>query len=134
MPTCFTSLRQLFKVSVEPAGMYRCEMWALLSVFSASRHPPSLIALYRMGHVLKKRHCTLLRRSTCRRAHLCCVCIRMLHELGLEPLVHTYTRRSVRGWNSLVALPDSSAYRSALHQNVTDAVTAQAPVSVHRHK
>lgn len=120
VPTCFTSLRQLFKVSVEPAGLYGCEVWGLLSVLSAGRDPPSLAALYRMDHVLEKRRCTLLRRWFHLPQSTPLLC--MLHELGLEPLVHTYIRRAVRWWNSLVALPDSSPYRSALRQNVADGV------------
>jgi len=45
----------------------------------------------------------------------------LLHELGLQPLSHEYTRRAVRLWNTLVAMPTDSPYRLALVQNVSDA-------------
>jgi hypothetical protein len=120
VPTCFTSLRQLFKVSVEPAGLYGCEIWGLLSVCGPGQGPPSLDALYRMDHVLEKRRCAVLRRWFQLPQSTPSLC--MLHELGLEPLVHIYIRRAVRWWNCLVVLPEDSPYKAALRQNVADGV------------
>jgi hypothetical protein len=124
VPTCIVSLRQLFKVSVEPAGLYGCEIWGLLTVCDASSEPPSLGALYRMDHALERRRCATLRRWLLLPQSTPLLC--MLHELGLEPLVHTYVRRAVRWWNCLVALPDSSPYKAVLRQNVADGVQSWA--------
>ena len=50
----------------------------------------------------------------------------LLHELGSEPLVHCYVRRAVRFYNCLVELDAASVYRSALQQNIDDALSTRS--------
>jgi hypothetical protein len=108
------------KVSVQPAGLYACEIWGLLSVQNICREPPGLAALYALADPLEKKRCQILKqwlRLPNSTPHLC-----LLHELGLEPLMHVYVRQAVRWWNSVVAMPEDSPYRDALAQNAVDGV------------
>ncbi len=74
--------------------------------------------------MLEKRRCAILRQWFHLPQSTPSLC--MLHELGLEPLVHTYVRQAVRWWNCLVAMPDASPYKPALRQNVADGVQGWA--------
>lgn len=123
VPTCFTSIMQLLKVSVFPAGLYGCEIWGLLSIQSWSKHLgfPSINAFYSMADPLEKSRAEVLRRWFHLPKGTPLICL--LHELGLEPLVHCYIRRSVRLWNCLAAMDRGSPYRDALSQNVSDGLS-----------
>ena len=125
VPTCFESIRQLLKVSVQPAGLYACEIWGLLSLRGICREPPTLPVLYALADPVEKQRCHIVKqwfRLPTGTPHLS-----MLHELGLEPMVHVYVRQAVRWWNCLVSMREESPYRDVLAQNVVDGVDGRVP-------
>ena len=125
VPTCFTSILQLLKVSVLPAGLYGCEVWGLLSMQGWHKHHgwASLESFYSLSDPLEKSRAVILRRWLYLPKGTPLLCA--LHELGFEPMVHCYVRRAVRFWNCLVTLDDDSPYKDALKQNVTDGLSAR---------
>ena len=125
VPTCFTSILQLLKVSVMPAGLYGCEVWGLLSMQGWSKQHgfQSLDALYCLSDPLEKTRAAIMRRWLHLPKGTPLICL--LHELGLEPLVHIYIRGAVRLWNCLTVMDGASPYRDALKQNVTDGLTSR---------
>jgi hypothetical protein len=120
-PCAISTFLKLLRTVMEPAGLYGCELWGLLSMKGIFGTRWSLATFYQLEDPLEQQRCSLIKKwlrlpqSTPR---LC-----MLHELGCEPLVHEYLRRAVRFYNTLAALPDSCVYKAALKQNVEDAFT-----------
>jgi hypothetical protein len=105
--------------AVVPTGLYACEVWGLGALRNVNRGVFGLSDFYALSDPVEMGRCALLRswlrlpRATAK------VCL--LHELGLQPLTHDYTRRAVGLWNTLVVMPDDSPYRLALKQNIEDA-------------
>lgn len=85
----------------------------------------SAVMQYALADPVEKQRCQILKqwlRLPSSTPHLC-----MLHELGLEPLVHAYVRQAVRWWNTVVAMPQDSPYRDAMAQNVVGGVDHRLP-------
>ena len=122
-PSAVPTFLQLLHTVMEPAGLYGCELWGLLSLPGlTSEAPLSLQQFYALTDPLEKTRCSLLRRWL--KLPVGVPKLALLHELGCEPLVHSYVRRAVRFYNDLLDLPASSAYRGALRENVTEAFAA----------
>ena len=126
-PCAIPTFLKLLHTVMEPAGLYGCELWGLLSVKGIFSAGWCIDHFYALEDTMEVHRCNAMRRwlklpkST---PKLC-----MLHELGCEPLVHEFTRRAVRFYNTLVGLPDSSVYKGALRESVADGLTTNRPAS-----
>ena len=122
-PTAVPTFLKLLHTVMEPAGLYGCELWGLLSLPGLRAEAAfSLDKFYALSEPLEVRRCSLLRQWF--RLPVGVPKLSLLHELGCEPFSHMYVRRAVRFYNDLLDLPESSVYRGALRQNVTDAFSA----------
>jgi hypothetical protein len=117
--SCMPVILRVLNTAVAPAGLYACEVWGLGTLPHVGGGDFGLPHFYALSDPMEMERCGLLRgwlrlpRSTPKAC--------LLHELGLQPLSHEYTRRAVRFWNTLVRMPATSPYRMALVQNVADA-------------
>jgi hypothetical protein len=78
----------------------------------------------RERHVVEVKRCALIRKWLKLPSS---APLPLLHELGCEPLVHSYLCHAVRYYNALLTLEDCCAYKGALCQNVEDAFAASRP-------
>ena len=117
--SCMPVILRVLNQGIVPVGSYACEVWGLGSLPRVGRGNFELSQFYSLSDPVELVRCGILRswlRLPQSTAKMC-----LLHELGLQPLSHEYTRRAVRFWNTLVAMPHDSPYRKALRQNVEDA-------------
>lgn len=126
-PCAIPTFLQLLRTVIEPAGLYGCDLWGLLSIPGLWSANWSLERFYSLADPLEVKRCQLIRKWL----HLptSVPLLPLLHELGREPLVHCYLRRVVRFYNALLDLHDASVYRGVLRQNVEDAFAS--PRSAH---
>jgi hypothetical protein len=104
---------------IEPAGLYGCELWGLLSIPGLWAPSWNIERFYSLADVLEVHRCRLVRQWL--RLPASVPLLPLLHELGCEPLVHAYVRRAVRFYNALLGLNVGSVFRGVLRQNVADA-------------
>jgi hypothetical protein len=125
-PCAIPTFLEMLHTVIEPSGLYGSELWGLLSIPGLwSLNQWSLEKFYGLADVLEVKRCVLIRKWL--KLPSSAPSLPLLHELGCEPLVHTYLRRAVRFYNALVTLEDSCAYKGALRQNVQDAFAASRP-------
>jgi len=93
-------------------------MWLGVEAHIGSRH----FVLFTNTELSEKTRCSLIRQWL--KLPVGVPKLALLHELGCEPLVHSYVRRAVRFYNDLLDLPANSAYRGALCEDVTEAFAA----------
>jgi len=126
-PCAIPTILQLLRTVMEPAGLYGCELWGLLSIPGLWSANWSLEQFYSLADPLEVKRCQLIRKWL----HLpsSVPLLPLLHELGCEPLVHCYLRRAVRFYNALLGIHDASVYRGVLRPNVEDAFAS--PRSAH---
>lgn len=118
-PCCIPAFLKLLHTVIEPAGLYGCELWGLLSLPGLWSPEWCIERFYALDDVLEHKRCHLIRRWLNLPQSTPSLC--MLHELGCEPLVHLYVRRAVRLYNELAAMEPHSPYHGALAENVADA-------------
>ena len=117
--SCMPVILRVLNQAIVPVGLYASEVWGLGALPRAGCGDFGLSHFYSLSDPVEAGRCGLIRlwlRLPQAAPKLC-----LLHELGLQPLSHDYTRRAVRLWNTLVAMPADSPYRLALVQNVSDA-------------
>lgn len=122
-PCALPAFLRLLHTVMEPAGLYGCELWGLLSIPGLWSPGWSLASFYSLADRLEAQRCRLLRQWL----HLpqSVPLLPLLHELGCEPFVHSYVRRAVRFYNCLAELDDASVYRAVLQQNIEDALSTR---------
>jgi hypothetical protein len=114
----------LLRGRAEAAGVYGCGLWGIQLLPDSGRltavtdrNTRGLFQFYSLADPLERRRCRLLK------AHLQCpryvpdICV--LHELGMQPFVHTYVLQGIKLYNSL--LTAGPLYRALLAQQVRDA-------------
>ena len=122
-PTAVPTFLKLLHTVMEPAGLYGCELWGLLSLPGLHAQASfTLDRFYALSDPLEARRCSLLRQWL--KLPVSVPKLALLHELGCEPLSHLYVKRAVRFYNDLLDLPEASTYRGVLRQNVADAFDA----------
>lgn len=124
-PCALPAFLRLLHTVMEPAGLYGCELWGLLSLPRLWSKDWSLADFYLLSDCMEVQRCRLLRQWL--RLPQSVPLLPLLHELGCEPLVHPYVRRAVRFYNCLVQLDDASVYRAVLRQNIEDALSSHSP-------
>jgi hypothetical protein len=100
--SCMPVILRLLNQAIVPVGLYACEVWGLASLPRAGCGDFGLPHVYSLSDHVEAGRCGLIRlwlRLPQAAPKLC-----LLHELGLQPLSHEYTRRTVRLWNTLVAM------------------------------
>jgi hypothetical protein len=121
--SCMPVILRALSAAVVPVGLYSCEVWGLGTLPRVGTGRFGLSEFYALKDPTEVERCGLIRtwlrlpRSTPKAC--------LLHELGLQPMAHDYTRRAVRMWNDLVGMPQSSPYRMALAQIVEDGFASQ---------
>jgi hypothetical protein len=123
-PCAIPTFIKLLHTVMEPAGLYGCELWGLLSIPGLWGPGWSLEDFYRLADPLEVQRCALIRQWL--RLPASTPGLPLLHELGCEPLVHTFVRRAVRFYNTLLDLAEGSVYRGVLTQNIQDAFATPA--------
>jgi hypothetical protein len=118
VPCSIPVITKLMKVAVEPAGVYGCELWGLLSVPGVGAGDFSVRKLFALADPMEKKRAKVLRAWLNLPKGTPYVCL--LHELGLKPLVHAYVIKAVKWWNHVVGLKPDSPWRLAMEQNVQD--------------
>lgn len=126
VPSSIPVMLDLLTTTVQPAGLYGCELWGLLTVPGITTPQFSAQQLFALTSPLEKQRIKILRTWLGLPHSTPQPCL--LHELGLEPLVHAYVRRAIRWWNYMVGLKPDSPWRLALQQNVRDAQDARFTV------
>jgi hypothetical protein len=124
-PCAIPTFLKLLHTVIEPAGVYGSELWGPLSIPGLWGSTWSLADFYALADPLEVQRCSSIRQWL----HLppSTPSLPLLHELGCEPLVHHYVRRSVRFYNTLLDLEEGVVYRGVLKQNVDDAFASPAP-------
>jgi hypothetical protein len=114
----------LLRGRAEAAGTYGCGLWGVqllpgYSVLSAGGGGGTrgLFKFYSLGDPLERRRCRLLRAHFELPWQVPDICL--LHELGMQPFVHTYVLQGIKLYNSLIAA--GPLYRALLAQQVQDA-------------
>ena len=123
-PCALPAFLKLLHTVMEPAGLYGCELWGLLSIPGLWSSGWTLAKFYSLKDPLEVKRCRLVRQWL--QLPQSVPLLPLLHELGSEPLVHCYVRRAVRFYNCLVELDAASVYRSALQQNIDDALSTRS--------
>ena len=123
-PCALPAFLKLLHTVMEPAGLYGCELWGLLSIPGLWSSGWTLAKFYSLTDPLEVKRCRLVRQWL--QLPQSVPLLPLLHELGSEPLVHCYVRRAVRFYNCLVELDVASVYRSALQQNIDDALSTRS--------
>ena len=123
-PCALPAFLKLLHTVMEPAGLYGCELWGLLSIPGLWSSGWTLAQFYSLKDPLEVKRCRLVRQWL--QLPQSVPLLPLLHELGSEPLVHCYVRRAVRFYNCLVELDAASVYRSALQQNIDDALSTRS--------
>jgi hypothetical protein len=116
--SCMPVILRALNAAVVPVGLYACEVWGLGTLSRVGTGNFGLPEFYALTDHTEKERCGLIRAWLRLPQSTPKACL--LHELGLEPLSHDYTRRAVGLWNTLVEMPETSPYRMALAQNVLD--------------
>lgn len=124
-PCAIPTFLKLLHTVVEPAGLYGCELWGLLSVKGILGGGWCIEKFYALEDPLEVHRCNAMKRWLKLPKPTPKLCL--LHELGCEPLVHEFTRRSLRFYNTLAGLPDSSVYKGALRESVADGLSTNRP-------
>ena len=124
-PCALPAFLKLLHTVMEPAGLYGCELWGLLSIPGLWSSGWTLATFYSLKDPLEIKRCRLVRQWL--QLPQSVPFLPLLHELGSEPhLVHCYVLRAVRFYNCLVELDAASVYRSALQQNIDDALSTRS--------
>jgi hypothetical protein len=133
VPGIIPVILEVMRTQVLPAGLYGSELWGLLTLPSICTTAFRVDKLYSLQDALEKKRCFILRTWLKLPASTPSIC--MLHELGCEPLAHSYVRRAARWWNTLVDLDPArhpgqeqqhaSPYLAVLQQNISDGLDSR---------
>jgi hypothetical protein len=103
---CMPVILRVVSQGVTPVGLYASEVWGLGSLKKVGTGDFCLKCFYLLKDPVEVARCGLLRQWLRLPPGTPKACL--LHELGLQPLSHDFTRGAVRLWNTLVGMkPDS---------------------------
>ena len=124
VPSTLPVALKLLRVRAESAGLWGCGLWGIFHLHNELTGYHRWDRFYQLKDPLEMRRCQLLRGYLKLPQHVPKVCL--LHELGLQPLVHTYVLRAVALYNQL--LQAGPVYQSLLRQHVQDGLVTRPAV------
>jgi hypothetical protein len=127
IPNTILVTLKLLRVRAESAGLWGCGLWGVFHLHNHLNGPHRWDRFYQLTDPMEMRRCQLLRQYLKLPRHIPKLCL--LHELGLQPFVHTYVLRAVGLYNLL--LKAGPVFHALLQQQVHDGLVLRVPNWVH---
>jgi hypothetical protein len=121
IPNTILVTLKMIRVRAETAGLWGCGLWGVFHLHNQLSGAHKWDHFYQLTDPMEMRRCLLLRQYLKLPHHVPKICL--LHELGLQPFVHTYVLRAVGLYNQLVKA--GPVYGEVLKQQVQDGLVGR---------